>query len=591
MRRGHRVGGAALLLAGLFLVALAAGCSRSWNQQEHAAVVEMLERMNAASKPPPPQAGAAPAAPAATGRPAPVAGDVRLTLTEAIRLALAHNPDIQIAGYLPTAAEADLVTARAVYDPAVFLSNTLGRNDRPIQSTLDTGQATRGSLIEDTWAFRGGLKQHTATGGNAAIYQELNYLDSNSVFVLPNPQYTSRLNFEWQQPLLKGLGDTDNQAAIKIANLAAGVTLQDFRLKVIEIASRVAAAYWQLAFEREASRIARDNRDMAREVLRREKVRADRGLSNDMNTARASAAASLREADVVRAENRARIASDALKALLSAPELPVQGEAVLIPADPPRFFLVDVNRTAAMTTALARRPELDRARAALEAGGIRVDAATRNLLPKLDATLRYTLNGLGNDMGASMEMQQFNGPFTWVAGLEFEVPLGNRAAQADQWKRRAEVDQSRLQIDALTDQILQEVSAAVRTIFQGRDEVEITEAAVASARKLVKAENVRYELGDVSNDELLRAQDTLTLAEREHLQALVTFNLALVDLARTRGTLVEDRGVEIVWPEDPRDRPRPLAAALPENKNKADVPALPLPEKPKAPKTAPQTKE
>jgi len=572
---------AALVWVCASIAAGSGGCDTSWNVREREVVRTALDRMTttterARDEAPPP----APKPP----RP-PKQGEVRLTLFDAVRIALENNQNIQIAGYDPLLAEADLVTARAAYDPNLALSNTFGRSKRPIASQLDTGVMQEGALTEDTWKASGGISQRVPTGATVSLTQELNYLDTNSRLIQPNPQYTSRLSAEVSQPLLKGFGDPVGRAGIRIATLSAGVTLEDFRQKVMETVSRVTAAYWQLTFDLDTARVYREAREMAREVHRRERVRAGQGVSNDLNVARAASAAATREAEVVRAENRAKNSADRLKLFLNSPDMPIDSEVAVAPIEQPRFFVVDVDRTAAMTRALSRRPELQRARNTIAVNRIRVDVADRLRLPKLDALLRYTLNGLGNDLGASLDSQHFPDPVTWVAGLEFELPLGNRAAQAEHQRRRVEFEQTLLEADRVTDEILQEVSLAVRAVLQGRDEVESTLGARDAARKVLHGETVRMELQPMdrrTNEELLRAQDLVAAAERDHLLALLNFNLALTELARSQGSLVEDNDIEIVWPEADAsfaaaplrrtDRPGrlvPLSARFP---NKTDAP-------------------
>jgi outer membrane protein TolC len=556
---------ALLSVAGAAAVLLSA-CERDWNAREREQLREVLEEI---------QSGA-PATPSADEAPGPAApadeeeaGEVRLALFDAIRLALTNNQDVQIAGYEPLRAEADIVEARAVYDPTIVASNRFGRSKSPIASTLDTGAVTDAALTQDTWDFSGGLRQRLPTGAIFSITQEMDYLDTNSRLTVPNPQYTSGLAFEMNQPLLKNFGDPEARAAIRVATLAAGVSLHEFRRQVMAVVSEVTTAYWQLAFDRRTVEILRASHEAAEEVLRREKVRAERGVSNELNIARAASAAASRRVQVVRAENRARDSADRLKRLLAAPILPVQGRAEVVPVQPPRFFLVDVDRTAAMAQALSNRPELVRARRLIEINRIRVDAADRQRLPKLDALLRYTLNGLGNDLGRSMDMQDFRDPVTWVGGLELEWPLGNRVARAEYRRRRIEYEQTLLQADRLTDEVLEEVSVAVRAVERGREEVESTLEARQAAQAVLSGEETRLELQPMdrrTNEELLRAQSQVAQTEQDHLLALLNFNLALTELGRARGTLLAEQRIDVVWPDG--DRPGgivPVRTDLPED--------------------------
>jgi len=552
-----------MIVSAILLAAVPAACDRGWNARERETVRQTLAQIQADAE----TAGAARPPEPPTLEAVEEEGTVRLDLVDAIRLALANNQDIQISGYEALRAEADLVAAQAVYDPAVVASNTFGRSKRPTASTLDTGVITDTHLTEDTWEFSGGLRQRLATGGTFTLTQQMDYLDTNSRLIIPNPQYSSGLTFEASQPLLKNFGDPEAQSAIRIATVSTGVSLHDFRQKTAEIVARVVAAYWQLVFDRQSVEVFRESADQAREILRRETARAERGISNNLNIARAESTLASREVQVVRGENRARDSADALKRLLSAPQIPVQGRAEILPTRTPRFFQVDVDRQEAMAQALARRPELARARGVIDASRIRVDVADRQRLPRLDALLRYTLNGLGNDLGGALDMQDFRDPVTWVAGLELEWPLGNRAARAELLRRRAEYEQTLLEADRLADQVMEEVSVAARAVERGRGEVESTLRAQTAAQTVLEGEQTRLELQPMdrrSNEDLLRALDQLTQARRDHLVALLNFNLALAELARARGTLLEDEGIEVIWPEADRTDPLvPVEARLP----------------------------
>jgi outer membrane protein TolC len=123
-------------------------------------------------------------------------------------------------------------------------------------------------------------------------------------------------------------------------------------------------------------------------------------------------------------------------------------------------------------------------------------------------------------------------------------------------------------------QAIQEVNITVRALRSASEEVEGTRRAKIAAEETVKGENVRFELGQTANEDLLRAQDVLAAAEREHLQALLTFNQTLVELGRVQGTLLEDLGIEVVHPKENRSqRPEPLRVRLHEGPRAQPPPA------------------
>ena len=86
--------------------------------------------------------------------------------------------------------------------------------------------------------------------------------------------------------------------------------------------------------------------------------------------------------------------------------------------------------------------------------------------------------------------------------------------------------------------------------------VEASDPAALAARRArdaaaatVKGENVRFELNQVANQDLLIAQDVLAAAERDYFESVLTFNLALTELGRAQGTLLDSAGIELIDPE------------------------------------------
>ena len=542
------------------LLALAGtGCAKTPTRSDEWIAQEVSKSLESSARPAVKEVP--PDVPAPKPPPA-VDGEVRLTLVHALGLALANNHDIQIAGFQPPTAEQDITAAEAVFDPTAFATNTVGRVNRPIQSLLDIGTTQQSVLLQKSVSWQAGLRQKAPTGGTLAVYEATDYMNTNSTLTIPNPQNVTRTTVELAHPLLRGAGVEYNQAPIRVANLNSAVSFQDFRKGVQDAVASVVNAYWQLAFDIESIRVSRVSRDLAAEVLRREQARRAMGVSSDLDLNRAAAAVALREADVVRAENQARDTMDKVKMLMNSPDLSLAGETRIIPVEAPRFFLVDVNRTAAIATALVRRPDLERARNAVAINRIRLDVADRERLPKLDATLRYIMNGLSTDYMPSVENQNPTERLSWNAGLEFEMPLGNRAADATRRKRLMEYDQSLVELDKLAAQVTQEVNGAARAVLLARSEVEATLTAKTASARTVQGEQRRFELGETTNDELLRAQETLATAERDYLRALLNFNLGLVSLARAQGILLEDEGIEIFQPPSTPEHPRPLGLRM-----------------------------
>jgi len=55
----------------------------------------------------------------------------------------------------------------------------------------------------------------------------------------------------------------------------------------------------------------------------------------------------------------------------------------------------------------------------------------------------------------------------------------------------------------------------------------------------------KFEISQIDNDELLYAQNLLTDAKIQNLNAIVSYNLKLYELSKAQGTLLEDMGVSL----------------------------------------------
>ncbi len=550
-------GGACLLAVAL--AAAAAGCPGPQNRAGDEAA-RLLERAYAGGGDDPAAADAAPAeeveanaappdaaleVPARVPPPPDPAAPLEVDLRESIRLALLANHDIQIAGYDPLKAREDITKARAAFDPAAYLNNTFGRNDRPIESTLDTGRIADDTLTEDTWALEAGVRQPLGVGGSFSLYESMSYLDTNSTLTIPNPQYRSGLTAEFDMPLLRGFGSLVNLAPIRVACLNEAISMETFRQKVLDTVAQVAAEYWRLVHARAVVSVTGEVRALAREVVRREEVRLDRGLSTPLDVARARSALALREAEHVREAADVEAAVDRLKLLLNTDRARLDEGRGIVPLEGLRLGDAEVDRAEAIAAALGRRPDVAGARRVIDVYRIRTRVAEHERLPRLDAVLRYTMNGLGNDAGASVDMQHLTDPVTWSAGVELEVPLGNRAAEADYRQKRLEYEQALIEADRTVAKALREVNDAVRMVRAARAEAEATAVARMAAEVTVRGEEARYELGQVTNEELLRAQETLAAARKDHLRTRLNYQLARIELGRATATLLEQAGIEI----------------------------------------------
>lgn len=462
---------------------------------------------------------------------------VRLSLLDAIRYSIEGNQDIRVVAYTPQQAREEVASAEAVYDPSVFVEGSYRRQPDLTTSVDDIA-------MEDTGVAQTGVRKPLPTGGSLSAYLETRYED----FVDPEVKRRYRNIFaptvELRQPLLKNIGSKKEKTAIEVANLQANISQEEFRQKVIEIATKVSRAYWQLYMYRELVKIDQENLAMAEEVLRRETIRMSQGLSKPLDVERARSNVQARRSSWLQSSQRLQVVKDQLRLLLNSPGMTIESKTEIIPVDDPRLEPVEVDEIQLIETALSGRSEIKKASKELEIRKAEEELSAHQRLPNLDVFGRYGVSGYDRDFSGAVEDTRLNDDDAWAVGVSFEMPIGNHSAEANYRKKRLGRQQARVQLDRERDQIKLDVKQVVLAIAYASGEIDSTRLAMEAAEKVVAGEFARFDIGQTTNEELLRAQDLLAGTSRNFVRAVVDYNIALAELSRAQGILPSAVSIE-----------------------------------------------
>jgi outer membrane protein TolC len=255
----------------------------------------------------------------------------------------------------------------------------------------------------------------------------------------------------------------------------------------------------------------------------------------------------MRRANLVRASTSVRNAEAKVQLLVNDPALQSSERFEIVPLQSPCRDCAYVDIRQSVLKALHHRPDLDQAFKQIRAACVRADVATNELLPVLNGVVSTYVSGLeGYGEIVKAYGDQFgNGGPSYTAGLEFEMPLGNRAAKARQQRRRMELYQFRCQLDQTVAQIVHDVEITFREVGTSYRETQARYRAIVAAAAEIRALQERWRLlageeqvAGLLLEDLLSAQDRLAEAEFEFATAQVSYNLALVSLERATGTLM-----------------------------------------------------
>jgi outer membrane protein TolC len=250
----------------------------------------------------------------------------------------------------------------------------------------------------------------------------------------------------------------------------------------------------------------------------------------------------VREADVYDAEDR-------LVAAMNSEDIDLADNIEIIPTDAPRLDPVLVDRLAEVQTALDYRQEIHEQELRVANAKIAVGRAANLELPRFDLSFRTTYDGLGISADDSFDQLTQGDFIEYFVGVEFEYPIGNRSARALSRRSRLQQQQQVAELKRVMEEVILDTNLAVRRVSTAYDAIPPSFESAEAREREVDSIVARAERKDfvVLNQEL-SARQSLASARRTMLSAMVEYNIAIVDLERAKGTLLQYYNVLI--PQD-----------------------------------------
>jgi outer membrane protein TolC len=457
-----------------------------------------------------------------------------LSLEDAVRLALAHHPDLRIQEFEPLIAGTFLTREQARFSPELF-----GEGSRRELRSSETARATGEQFnaeIEQT-RLQAGVRQQLSTGTGL----EVSALQLSESSNRAPDQEEARLSLSLTQALLQGRGRETNLLGVQRARLDIDISEAEFSAFTEAVLADVETAYWNLWLAHQTIRISRNALEVAEKQLIELRARIEVGTLPRNDEAVAMTEVALRRQVLIDA--RANLTARQLQLLqLIAPHSAATGP--LLPETAPVLPEPDPGDTADLHTRLALQSRFDLREAMLRAEQRRLDTQlTRNgLLPRLDFFATLSKTGFGPDSGDAWSDLDGDG-YDIQAGLRLQRTLGNRPEDSRDQEARFRQAQADLAIENLRQRIRTDVHLALNEQDRARQQVQ----AAAETRRLqeltVGAEIERFEAGAGTALMVAQAQRDLLSAQIEEQRARVQARLALLRLHRAEGSLLDRRGI------------------------------------------------
>ncbi|OGU67100.1 MAG: hypothetical protein A3C56_01585 [Ignavibacteria bacterium RIFCSPHIGHO2_02_FULL_56_12] len=417
----------------------------------------------------------------------------RLTIEEAVRVAMQKNSDLQSAHFEVDRADARVQEAWGYAMPSVSLSGRYTRTLKQpvffIQVSDSTGTSRLQQLrIGSNHAFDAGL---TAS----------QILFNGTVFV--------------------GVG---------AASIYSEAARDMFRSKELETVTSVKKSFYQALLAAEARDLMRSSLKNAEDNLRNVKLLRGQGILSEYDELRAIVAVDNLRPSVIQAETNATLAVDGLKTVvgLDASEpIEIIGSMEYIPVD-------DSLLTAAPTIVLDRNPGFAAAQKQVDVNEAFVMAERSNYLPTIAAfgtyqyqSARNTFNVSTNDFIASSQV-----------GLQLSLSLF-QGLQTNARVQQAQVDvrKSQEQLTSIERKLKTGITAVVGSLTAARSRIQAQERTVEQAERGFKIVTTRFLSGAATQLEVNDAELALTQAKVNRIQAKYDYLIAAAELDQLLGKL------------------------------------------------------
>jgi outer membrane protein TolC len=303
----------------------------------------------------------------------------------------------------------------------------------------------------------------------------------------------------------------------------------------------------------------------AEDLEREFKIKIEAGALAPIEIYQAKAEVALRKQDVIVAESLVKRSEDELKAGLNLYEDETYWNVSLIPTDKPEIGIIDDNLPEIIAVALEKRPDFKQAKLNLQASNIEVKYTKNQTLPRIDFVGSVGTTGLagrpqdsGGMFGGEGEPSPWDGHwddvynsmtdgdyYKYSVGVKIEFPLENRLAKSQYSRAKIQKMQSITNIKNTENIIIKEVRDAVRKFNTTKEVIASATASLRLTNEKLKAEEKKYEVGMSTTHDVLEFQDDLADAESTLAFAQTEHQKAAANLARTKGVLLEEKGLSL----------------------------------------------
>ena len=488
--------------------------------------------------------------PAAQQAPAAQGQTLRLSMNEAVAMALDYNLGLKADKMDVAVADQNVVGARAAYLPQ--LSAALRQNsNRSVPSDFTQGVTditSQGRSVAAT------VQQLVPWfGGSYSASWQGDRSTTDRVGSSFNPQLGSSISLNYSQPLWRNFKIDSSRVNVESSQRNRSIADLNLQRQIVALEVNVKNAYLNYVGAVEGRKVAQLAMDIAEQSLRNARARVAVGQSPQIDVVQAEAQVAGNRERVIVAEAAIGTAEDFLRQLILDPSRPDYWQVRLETSDTIQATPFQVDLEAAMKNALANRLDLQVLRQNLEITGLQLDLNRNLTKPDMRVDLGYAARGTGGSQfefgdgfppavvsradrsfGSALG-DAFTGAYpSWSAALVVGYPIGQTSQKAAVARTEIQRRQSDLDIKTLELQIVGAVRDAGRQVQNAYERVQAAKTAREASEKQLDAEERRFQVGMSTTLEQQVRQRELSDARSNELNAMIAYSRALINFERVQ---------------------------------------------------------
>jgi len=482
---------------------------------------------------------------------------LRLSLQDALQTAIEKNFDVRVQKETRKQADFNLKGAYGAYDPYLTLDWSTSVNRQPTTSVLQAGAGA--NLYQNRQdQYNLGVNQNTPWGQNFSLAWDNTRQKSNSSFMTLNPSYQSFGTLSTRLPLLQNFGYRVANRTVLKAKLDKAIADSSYMQNVRDVLFSVENDYWNFVYAIRNLDVKKRALQLAKQFQEETAKKIKVGVLAPIEQIAADAQVASREQEIIAAVQSVGDSEDALKLALGITRDDKEWSESIVPTDEPVISAGDYEESQLLKKAHSQRPELARMEKQVKKDKLDTHWAHNQMLPKLDFNASVTYRGSAgyykNPYTGAVVNDKFSKAWeqitgrdykSYSVGVNFAIPIGNRAARAGYqvYRLNQNADEIALQKQELT--IANEVRSALRNLRATQKRVSAAELTLKLQQEKLDAEKKKFENGLSTSFNVLSYQNDLATAESGLLRARIDASLASAALDKAVGTYLKARGIEI----------------------------------------------